>query len=83
LPQIAECSDSIWNSYNHVFTKVSDKVYDVSYVLGQEGTKRLEGTESAIDFGKDIGESQTTSFTTSSMTNGKFSFGQILFNREL
>jgi hypothetical protein len=66
-----------------VFKKLSDKVYDVSYVLGQEGTKRLEGKVSAIDFGKEIGESQTTSFSTSSMTNGKFSFGQVLFNREL
>ncbi|GEM_PF-3407020 len=66
-----------------VFTKVSDGIYNVSYTLGASGTRGLEGSVSAIDFNKDVGQSQTTSFSTSSMTNGKFSFGQVSFDREL
>jgi len=66
-----------------VFTKKSENVFDIDYGIGSPGSQGLTGVLEGMDFTKAVDEVVTTNFSTKTMTNGKFAFGQIVLDRKL
>ena len=66
-----------------VFSKKSTDVYDIDYGVSSPGAKGLTGTLLNMDYSKAVGASVTTNFATKTMTNSKYSFGEIILTRGL
>lgn len=66
-----------------VFTKKSDLIYDVDYGISSVGSQGLTGTVYGIDYSKAVDSTQDLTFSTTTMTNNKFAFGKLTFERAL